>query len=44
MQYFHVTLNQAKYIGQCLDEIKNELKDSSFSVKANAISKLLYVS
>ncbi|CAH8626319.1 unnamed protein product [Schistosoma haematobium] len=36
-------VDEAKYIGQCLDEIKNELKDSSFSVKANAISKLLYI-
>ncbi|CAH8590308.1 unnamed protein product [Schistosoma intercalatum] len=36
-------VDEAKYIGQCLDEIKNELKDSSFSVKANAISKLLYM-
>ncbi|KAH8874057.1 AP-3 complex subunit delta-1 [Schistosoma japonicum] len=36
-------VDEAKYIGQCLDEIKSELKDSSFSVKANAISKLLYI-
>ena len=36
--------NEAKYISECIDEIKQELKQENISVKANAISKLCYVS
>ncbi|CAH8583737.1 unnamed protein product [Heterobilharzia americana] len=36
-------VDETKYIGDCIDEIKNELKQGSFSVKANAISKLIYI-
>lgn len=34
---------QAKYISQCIDEIKQELKQDSIAVKANAVCKLTYV-
>lgn len=34
---------QAKYIAQCVEEIKEELRHDSLFVKANAISKLTYV-
>lgn len=36
--------NQAKYISQCIDEIKQELKQDNIAVKANAVCKLTYVS
>lgn len=36
--------NEAKYIADCVDEIKQELKQDSMTVKANAINKLCYVS
>lgn len=35
---------QAKYIAQCMDEIKAELRQENFAVKANAVAKLTYVS
>lgn len=35
---------QAKYIATCLDEIKQELRQENAAVKANAVSKLTYVS
>ncbi|ERE72416.1 AP-3 complex subunit delta-1 isoform 1 [Cricetulus griseus] len=35
---------QAKYISQCIDEIKQELKQDNIAVKANAVCKLTYVS
>jgi AP-3 complex subunit delta len=34
---------QVKYIAQCIEEIKQELKQDNIAVKANAISKLTYV-
>lgn len=36
--------NEAKYISQCIEEIKAELRLDNMSVKANAIAKLTYVS
>lgn len=36
--------NEAKYIAQCIEEIKAELRLDNLSVKANAIAKLTYVS
>ncbi|ERE72417.1 AP-3 complex subunit delta-1 isoform 1 [Cricetulus griseus] len=33
---------QAKYISQCIDEIKQELKQDNIAVKANAVCKLTY--
>ena len=35
---------QAKYIAECIDEIKLELRQDNMSVKANAVNKLTYVS
>ncbi len=35
---------QVKYIAQCIEEIKQELKQDNIAVKTNAISKLTYVS
>jgi len=35
---------QAKYIAQCIEEIKQELRQDNISVKANAVAKLNYVS
>jgi len=37
-------LFQSKYITECLDEIKQELKQENMGIKANAILKLSYVS
>lgn len=34
---------QAKYIAQCIDEIKQELRQDNLSVKATAVAKLTYV-
>jgi len=34
---------QSKYIAECLDEIKQELKQDNLAVKANAVNKLTYV-
>uniref|UniRef100_A0A8C8S3K5 AP-3 complex subunit delta n=1 Tax=Pelusios castaneus TaxID=367368 RepID=A0A8C8S3K5_9SAUR len=36
--------DEAKYISQCIDEIKQELKQDNIAVKANAVCKLTYVS
>lgn len=35
---------QPQFIGQCMVEIKKELKQENMSIKSNAIAKLLYVS
>nr|XP_006815142.1 PREDICTED: AP-3 complex subunit delta-1-like [Saccoglossus kowalevskii] len=35
--------NEAKYIAQCIDEIKQELKQDNVAVKANAVAKLTYL-
>lgn len=35
---------QAKYIGQCIEEIKEELRQENINVKCNAVAKLTYVS
>ena len=37
-------LLQAQFISQCMSEIKRELKGGNVAMKANAISKLTYVS
>ena len=42
LTYFK-TAFQAKYINECIDEIKNELKTGNISSKANAVNKLAYV-
>uniref|UniRef100_A0A8C9PIP8 AP-3 complex subunit delta-1 n=1 Tax=Spermophilus dauricus TaxID=99837 RepID=A0A8C9PIP8_SPEDA len=34
---------KAKYISQCIDEIKQELKQDNIAVKANAVCKLTYL-
>lgn len=34
---------QAKYIAQCIEEIKQELRQDNIDVKANAVAKLTYV-
>lgn len=35
--------NESKYITECLDEIKQELKQENMGIKANAILKLSYI-
>ncbi|VDL18496.1 unnamed protein product [Hymenolepis diminuta] len=35
--------NEAKYINDCIDEIKNEIKTGNISSKANAVNKLAYL-
>ena len=35
--------SEAKYIAQCLEEIKQELRQQNLSVKANAVAKLNYL-
>ncbi|XP_013390011.1 AP-3 complex subunit delta-1-like isoform X2 [Lingula anatina] len=35
--------NEAKYISQCLDEIKQELRQDNIAIKANAVNKLAYL-
>lgn len=35
--------NEAKYIAQCIEEIKQELRQDNISVKANAVAKLNYL-
>ncbi|CAK9814852.1 AP-3 complex subunit delta-1 [Anthophora quadrimaculata] len=35
--------NEAKYIAQCIEEIKQELRQDNVAVKANAIAKLTYL-
>lgn len=37
-------LPQMKYITQCMEEIKAELRQDNVAVKANAVAKLTYVS
>jgi len=34
---------QAKYIAQCMEEIKQELRQENIAVKATAVAKLTYV-
>lgn len=34
---------QTKYIAQCIEEIKQELRQENMSVKATAVAKLTYV-
>lgn len=36
--------NEAKYISQCMEDIKQELRQDNLNVKSNAIAKLTYVS
>ncbi|PVD23927.1 hypothetical protein C0Q70_17203 [Pomacea canaliculata] len=35
--------NEAKYIAECIDEIKQELKQENLAIKANAVNKLAYL-
>ncbi|XP_008558668.1 AP-3 complex subunit delta-1 [Microplitis demolitor] len=35
--------NEAKYITQCIEEIKQELRQDNVAVKANAVAKLTYL-
>ncbi|XP_032593942.1 AP-3 complex subunit delta isoform X2 [Drosophila grimshawi] len=35
--------NEAKYISQCIEEIKQELRQDNVSVKCNAVAKLTYI-
>lgn len=35
--------NEAKYIAECLDEIKQELRQENMAVKSNAVNKLTYL-
>ncbi|CAG9107814.1 unnamed protein product [Plutella xylostella] len=35
--------NEAKYIAQCMEEIKVELRQDNIAVKANAVAKLTYL-
>ncbi len=35
--------DEARYIAQCLEEIKQELRQHNTSVKANAVAKLTYL-
>merc|ERR1712142_316506 len=35
--------NEAKYIADCIDEIKQELRQANQAIKANAVSKLTYL-
>ena len=37
------TLPQGRYIAQCMEEIKVELRNDNSTVKANAVAKLCYV-
>lgn len=36
-------LKKAKYIAQCMEDIKQELRQDNLAVKSNAIAKLTYV-
>ena len=38
------THTQHQFIAQCMTEIKKELKQDNVNIKANAVSKLTYVS
>uniref|UniRef100_A0A8C0IHN4 AP-3 complex subunit delta-1 n=1 Tax=Bubo bubo TaxID=30461 RepID=A0A8C0IHN4_BUBBB len=42
-KFLFVCFPQAKYISQCIDEIKQELKQDNIAVKANAVCKLTYL-
>lgn len=42
--YLNTYSLQAKYIAQCIEEIKQELRQDNVAVKANAVAKLTYVS
>ncbi|GBM44341.1 AP-3 complex subunit delta [Araneus ventricosus] len=35
--------NETKYIAQCIEEIKEELRQENISVKSNAVAKLTYL-
>lgn len=35
--------NEAKYIAECIDEIKQELRQDNIAIKANAVNKLNYL-
>ncbi|XP_043205811.1 AP-3 complex subunit delta-1-like isoform X2 [Amphibalanus amphitrite] len=35
--------NEAKYIAQCIEEIKQELRQDNMAVKVNAVQKLTYI-
>ncbi|KAK7490361.1 hypothetical protein BaRGS_00018340 [Batillaria attramentaria] len=35
--------NESKYIAECIDEIKQELKQDNLAIKANAVNKLAYL-
>ncbi|XP_055841198.1 AP-3 complex subunit delta [Episyrphus balteatus] len=35
--------NEAKYISQCIEEIKQELRQDNINVKCNAVAKLTYI-
>uniref|UniRef100_A0AAG5DQD8 AP-3 complex subunit delta n=1 Tax=Anopheles atroparvus TaxID=41427 RepID=A0AAG5DQD8_ANOAO len=35
--------NEAKYIAQCMEEIKQELRQDNINVKSNAVAKLTYL-
>ncbi|XP_071119601.1 AP-3 complex subunit delta-1-like isoform X1 [Haliotis cracherodii] len=35
--------NEAKYIAECIDEIKQELKQENLAIKSNAVNKLTYL-
>jgi hypothetical protein len=35
--------NESKFIAECMDEIKQELKLDNITIKTNAIAKLCYV-
>lgn len=40
----YIFVFQAKYIAQCMEEIKVELRQDNIAVKSNAVAKLTYVS
>lgn len=44
IELFVIFKSQAKYIAQCIEEIKQELRQDNVAVKANAVAKLTYVS
>ncbi len=35
--------SEAKFVADCVDEIKTELKSENMTIKAQAVSKLAYV-
>ncbi|XP_037028736.1 AP-3 complex subunit delta isoform X2 [Bradysia coprophila] len=35
--------NEAKYIAQCIEEVKQELRQDNINVKCNAVAKLTYI-